>query len=264
MELNKIYNEDCLQTMSKIEENSIDLVLTSPPYNISRAKKNREYGLKECNVKYKDYADNLTNDEYREWTTKIFNQFDRILKKDGVVLYNISYGTEQIEKAELMWFVITDILSKTPFTVADCIVWKKRYALPLNASPNHLTRICEFVFVFVRKSDYYTFYRNHEVVSKSGKGQSWYNIFYNFLEAPNNDGVCKTHNATYSTTLCAKLLNIYGKRGGVCYDPFMGTGTTAIAAHRHKMQFIGSEISAEYCEYANKRIRNELKQLSLF
>lgn len=264
MELDKIYNEDCLQTMSKIDERSVDLVLTSPPYNISRTIKNREYGLKVCNVKYKDYTDNLSNDEYRDWTTKFFIQFDKILKKDGVILYNISYGTEYIEKSELMWYVITDILSKTPFTVADCIIWKKRNALPLNTSPNHLTRICEFVMVFVRKADYYTFHRNHEVISKSGKGQNWYNIFYNFLEAPNNDGACKTHNATYSTTLCGKLLNIYGKRGGVCYDPFMGTGTTAIAAYRAKMQFIGSEISKEYCDYANKRIENERRQLTLF
>lgn len=50
----------------------------------------------------------------------------------------------------------------------------------------------------------------------------------------------------------------------MCYDPFMGTGTTAIAAHRAKMQFIGSEISAEYCDFANERIENEVRQLSLF
>lgn len=91
-----------------------------------------------------------------------------------------------------------------------------------------------------------------------------YKNVFNFIEAPNNDGSCPIHKATYSTELCGKLLLLYTKEGDVVYDPFMGTGTTAIACHRGKRKWIGSEISKNYCEYANRRIASETSQMSLF
>ena len=95
-------------------------------------------------------------------------------------------------------------------------------------------------------------------------GQQHYKNYFNFIEAPNNDGSCPIHKATYSTVLCGKLLMLYTKEGDVVYDPFMGTGTTAIACHRVNRKWIGSEISKNYCDYANKRIAAETSQLLLF
>ena len=91
-----------------------------------------------------------------------------------------------------------------------------------------------------------------------------YKNVFNFLEAPNNDEVCPIHKATYSTILCRKLMLLYSKEGDVIYDPFMGTGTTAIACIKERRNYIGSEISKRYCEWAKKRILNETRQLSLF
>lgn len=79
----------------------------------------------------------------------MFDLYDKILEKDGVVLYNISYGTE---KPDLLWRVINEIIVKSNFSCADCITWKKNSALPNNANKNKLTRVAEFIFVFCRKS----------------------------------------------------------------------------------------------------------------
>ena len=91
-----------------------------------------------------------------------------------------------------------------------------------------------------------------------------YNNHFNYVEAPNNDEVCPIHKATYSTLLCRKLMLLYSKEGDVIYDPFMGTGTTAIACIKEKRNYVGSELSKRYCEWAKKRIKEERSQLTLW
>ena len=153
-----------------------------------------------------------------------------------------------------MWNSISDIIRHTNFTVADKIVWKKKSALPNNVSPNKLTRICEEVFVFCRKSEYKTFHANKEI-SKIGKnGQQFYKVLYNFIEAPNNDGSTSLNKATYSSDLCVQLLNMYAPQNGIIFDPFMGTGTTGIACEILNLNCIGTEIDAEQVEYSKERL----------
>lgn len=258
MKTNIVYNEDCKKTMSEhIDEKSIDIILTSPPYNTARtncdffndSKKGR------YTTRYVAFNDMKTAEEYSRWTIDIFNDFNKILKKNGVVLYNLSYGKHTHESFHLL---IADIIRNTNFTVADIITWKKKNAVPNTASPNKLTRICEYIYVFVRKNEYNTFNCNKKVVSHSkGTGQKNYENVYNFIEAKNNDGVCKIHKATYSSELCEKLLNIYGKEGYIVYDPFIGTGTTAIAATNLGMTCIGSEIYEDYVKIAKQRLNGE-------
>ena len=74
------------------------------------------------------------------------------------------------------------------------------------------------------------------------------------IESKNNDEVCPLNQATYSSDLCMKLLNIYASKDYLVYDPFMGTGTTAVACKQLGMNYIGSEISAQQCEWATSRL----------
>ena len=67
---------------------------------------------------------------------------------------------------------------------------------------------------------------------------------------------CPYNKATYSSELCEKLLKLYCPAGGVVYDPFMGSGTTAVACKKMGLKFIGSEISKNQCEWAEKRLQN--------
>lgn len=134
----------------------------------------------------------------------IFNKIDNILSENGVVLWNISYGSDasvNTESIGLMWLSIADIIRNTNFTVADRIIWKKNNALPNNVSKNKLTRICEDIFVFVRKNEYKTFNANKKVSSISKTGQKYYENIFNFIEAKNNDGSCKLNKATFSSDL---------------------------------------------------------------
>jgi DNA modification methylase len=96
------------------------------------------------------------------------------------------------------------------------------------------------------------------VVKTSPKGQNYYEIIDNFITAKNNDGSNNLNKATYSTELCEKLLSIYSTEGNLVYDPFMGTGTTALACKNLNMNYIGSEISLEQVKYSEERL-NEIK-----
>jgi DNA modification methylase len=266
IEINKIYNEDALHTMNKLDC-KVNAVITSPPYNTGGRVEYwsnkivngvRVYSQEK---RYDEYLDTKTSEEYIDWTIQLFDGYNRILEKDGVVLYNISYGNEN---SETMWLLIADIIRRTQFTVADCITWKKTTALPNGTSKNKLTRICEFVFVFVRKTEFLTFNSNKQVVTTSKKGQNFYEVFYNLIEAPNNDKSTDLNKATYSTELVRKLLLMYTKENDLVYDSFMGTGTTANACIIEKRNYIGSEISLKQCEYAEKRLKLYLNQTSLF
>lgn len=257
MSIIKFVQDDCIHFMNILSEKNrkVDVVLTSPPYNTSRPSSERS--MKNHEGRYKVYDDLKTGEEYCDWCVNIFNHIDTILKPNGVVLWNVSYGTDATINTEgigLMWNSISDIIRHTNFTVADKIVWKKKSALPNNVSPNKLTRICEEVFVFCRKSEYKTFHANKEV-SKIGKnGQQFYKVLYNFIEAPNNDGSTSLNKATYSSNLCVQLLNMYAPKNGLVYDPFMGTGTTGIACEILNLNCIGTEIDAEQVEYSKERL----------
>lgn len=250
--MDKIYNENCNVTMDRPElKGAVDIVITSPPYNTSRVGASDKY-----NSRYDTFSDFKDDSSYIAWTINVFNGYDKILKKDGCVLYNISYSSEN---THLIWLVIAEVIKKTNFTTADCIVWKKSNALPNNRSKNKLTRIIEYVFVFVRKTELNTFNTNKKIISTIEKtGQANYENVFNFFEAKNNDGSNDLNKATFSTDFVTKLIDMYASPDALIYDSFMGIGTTAkacIASNRH---YVGSELSAaqisHFQNWNNKRV----------
>lgn len=137
----ELYNGDCINVMNDLINKGIkvDKIITSPPYNIIRPNsKDRGYDL------YKDRK--MNNKEYAQWTINIFNIYDQILNENGCIIYNMSYGTEN---TECMSLTVAEILKNTNFTIADILIWKKKMATPNNVSSNKMTRICEFVYVFL-------------------------------------------------------------------------------------------------------------------
>lgn len=256
----KIFNNDCIDTMNCMVNynQKVDLVLTSPPYNTGRPD-NSEKSRNNYEGRYDIHLDTLSQSNYCQWVVDIFNKIDNILSENGVVLWNISYGSDasvNTESIGLMWLSIADIIRNTNFTVADRIIWKKNNALPNNVSKNKLTRICEDIFVFVRKNEYKTFNANKKVSSISKTGQKYYENIFNFIEAKNNDGSCKLNKATFSSDLVGGLLDIYANKNTVVYDPFNGTGTTGVACIQRNMTYYGSEISEAQCEYTLNRLKN--------
>lgn len=257
-ELNKIYNEKCSKTLRRMyEENyKFDLILTSPPYNTGRPS-NSERSRNHYEGRYDVHIDAMTSEQYVKAITKLFNMFDKTLQKNGVILWNVSYGSDASVTTQgigLVWLSVADIITNSPFTVADRIIWKKNSALPNNSSPNKLTRIVEDIFVFVRKDEYKTFQANKEVSKVGENGQTYYKNYFNFIEARNNDGACPYNKATFSSDMCTQVLSLYAKKGQTVYDPFMGSGTTAVACKKMGLNFIGSEISENQVKFSYERL----------
>lgn len=249
-----LYNGDCLEVMTNIDKNSIDIVLTSPPYNTSR----KNGTLKNHQKRYISYNDNKTDSEYIKWTLDVFNLINNILKINGCIIYNISYS---VSNPSLLYLTLAEIINKTNFCIAEHINWKKDCAIPNNVSSNKLTRICESVFVFCRKNELNTFLTNKKILYKNEYGQTIYENKFNLINAKNNDGSCEIHKATYSCELVDKLLDIYSySKDNIVFDPFLGTGTTLLSCEKLGLKGIGSEIEKQYFDIAYSRIASEYNQ----
>lgn len=243
----KIFCQDCVSFMENRSDSSIDLILTSPPYN-SKTKDRKDDPY---NKRYDVYDDVKNDDEYLEWMVKCFNLFEKILKKNKVVLLNFGYGSKN---AALPYLLVSQIQEKTKFTIVDTIVWKKQKCLPNNVSHNKLSRYFEFIFVFCRKDEIKTFECNKKVKSVSKYGQKFYENVKNVIEAPNNDCCNNLNKATFSTNLVLQLLQIYAtpQKDYIVYDPFMGIGTTAKGCIQYGVDYIGTEISQDQVDHFYK------------
>lgn len=238
IEINNIHNEDNLQTMKNIPNNYISGIICSPPYNITTKRKDMYY-----DNGYSD-NDNLSQDEYIEVRLKEFKEFSRIIEDKGVICYNISYHNEN---PILPTLLMTKIHQETDLTIADIITWKKSNSIPFQTSPTKLSRICELVYVIVKKEHLHDFTTNKQVSKLNEKtGQKFYKNYTNLIEAKNNDGVKCKLKASFSEEFVSKLIDIYFPVESVVYDPFMGIGTTARACKKLGRYYIGSELDKEH------------------
>lgn len=227
-------------------DNFIDGVICSPPYNISTTRSDMYY-----NTGYAEF-DNLSEEEYLEVRLNEFKEFQRVVKDNGVVLYNLSYTHENPILPNLL---VTKIHQETDLTLADIIYWKKSNAIPFQTSPTKLSRIVEPVYVFVRKEHLSNFVTN-KMVSKINEKtkQKFYKNYLNFIEAPNNDQNKAPLKALYSTDLVCQLIDVYFPTGSLIYDPFMGSGTTARACVKMGRDYLGSELKEEHYDFAIKSL----------
>ena len=236
--MNIIFNEDCLLTMKRPEmQQQVDVVLTSPPYNMT----SRKGGYADKSFRYDGYDDWKTQDEYLDFITNVFRGYDAVLVENGCVLFNFSYS---IENPALPYHLVSTICNDTSFTIADTIVWKKPTAIPHPASSNRCRRICEFVYVFCREKTLDTFTTNKSF-KVGANGQKYFDLVDNFIEAKNNDGSNDLNKATFSTEFAEKLLSIYAQPTALVYDNFIGIGTTAKACINRNLSYVGSELSSK-------------------
>lgn len=176
-----IYNEDYIETVERLYRagERVDMVITSPPYNTNK-KQGRTRTLLNTDgegypwVRYDTVQDAMSNREYCDFIASFMVDMDCIVEENGVVLVNLSYGNENPDG---ILQAVSSVIEGTEWTVADCIVWRKRNAMPNNCSPNRATRICEFVFVFVRKDELATFHANKPVKSVRKTGQKSFTTF---------------------------------------------------------------------------------------
>ena len=248
-----IYNESCIDCVrNDLEAHSVDCVVTSPPYG---------GGVHILNQRtYDVHNDHIDIDKYNKMCVDLFNGLDRVLKPNGVVCWNVSYNKQCSDQFIL---ALASIIQQTPFMIADVVTWKKSFATSLAESSNRLTRICEHVYILVRKTDTDTFYCNKPMSSIASDGRPKYKNIFNYIEAKNTDGHTDLNLACFSTEFVVKMLALYCPPGGKVYDPFMGTGTTAKACVNTNRPCVGSEISLKQCEYAKQRIDSLLGRVTI-
>lgn len=250
----KLYNGDCIDVMQKMIDQGIkiDKIITSPPYNIIKPNRDdRGYDL---------YNDGMTNEEYIDWTINVFNLSNKLMNKNGCILYNMSYGSEN---TECMPLTVASIINNTNFTIADILVWKKRGAIPNCMSSNKMTRITELVYVFCRKDEFKTFTCNKKISTVRDNGIINYENVFNFFEADNNDETQDLNKATFSTQFVQNLIDRYVLKEDIVLDMFNGTGTTIYCCEQNEIKSYGIELSEKQCEHTKKRFLKGVQTMLL-
>jgi len=223
LEFNKIYNMDCIEGMKLLDDNSIDCVITSPPYNLN----DKRY--------YKEYQDNLSSEQYVEWLNKISKELFRIMKKEGNILFNISYNNN----SKYEYIKIVNNFINNGFKLCETIVWLKK-GMPLTEI-NNLTRDCEFIFLFSKTDKYFTNQKKNQIIS-------------NVIKISNSNVQTQINSACFPKELISKLLKYFTKENDIVLDCFMGTGTTAVSCKEQKRNFIGFEIDEAQIIISQKRL----------
>lgn len=166
MELNKIYNEDCLKTLSRIEDNSIDLIITSPPYNknahaTANGKSEFWRAMRGRQIPYDLYSDDMPQEQYEEWQKQVISECLRVIKPTGSVFYN--------HKDIICDGVIIPPKWVYDFPIHQQIVWNRGSSLAND--PHYFQPITEYIYWIVKDPKLVFFDK-----SKSAFRQSVWNI----------------------------------------------------------------------------------------
>jgi len=265
IEINKIYNENCLETMARMPDGFIDLTITSPPYDDLRT--------------YNGYKFNFEG---------VAKELFRVTKNGGVVVWVVGDATINGSESGTS-FRQALFFKEIGFYLHDTMIYQKTgCAMP---SPNRYLANFEYMFIF-SKGKPKTFNliedRKNKFPERWGKGRkvrnkdgSWsyrdnykakeYGRRFNIWQYNNggqgygaSDTFAQKHPATFPEQLANDHIISWSNEGDLVYDPFMGSGTTAKMAIVGNRKWIGSEYSPEYVSLANERIQNHLLQQKLF
>ena len=253
MEVNKIYNENCLDTMAGMSDGFVDLTVTSPPYD----------GLRTYNGYSFPFED-------------IAKELFRVTKDGGVVVWIVGDATVKGSESGTS-FRQALYFKEIGFNLHDTMMYRKINYIPL--THNRYEQEFEYMFVFSKgkpktfnpimvvcktkgsKTKGRTFYQtnNQNTPTKGHKNDAVkeYKQKGNVWEVPTNAGT-KGHPAQFPEQLPNDHIISWSNENDLVYDPFMGSGTTAKMAILNKRNWIGSEISKEYCEIVEKRINENL------
>lgn len=247
METNRIYNEDCLKTLERMEDCTVDLVVTSPPYNKGfYADKNARQsdvwgGLNGRKIAYDVYSDDMEPSAYEEWQRRVISECLRVLKPTGSLFYN--------HKDIIYKGLIVPPKWVYDYPVRQQIIWD-RGSSPM-IDPHFFMPVNEWIYWIV-KSPKETYFDKDKSAYRT-------NIWRVNVEK-------NPHPAPFPQRLVNSLIASCSPEGGVVYDPYMGSGTTALCTINigGGRSYIGSEISEEYVRMAEERIALVLAEPKLF
>jgi modification methylase len=240
--LNKNICGDCLKIMRTMPDESIDLAITSPPYNLKNSTGN---GMKDGRGGkwekaalvngYANYDDCMPHEEYAKWQRKCLSEMFRLIKNDGAIFYNHKWRVQDglLQGRQ-------DIVDEFP--IRQIIIWRRKGGINFNAG--YFLPTYEVIYM-IAKPDF-----------KLVKGANSHGDVWEFTQELNN-----THPAPFPVALIDRIIG--STNAQVILDPFMGSGTTAIAAIQNGRSFIGIELSKQYVKMADDRISRAKLKLKL-
>jgi site-specific DNA-methyltransferase (adenine-specific) len=261
LDINKVYNGDSDLILKNIDSESIDLVVTSPPYDNLR--------------KYNGVGDTWNHDKFKE----IANKLCRTLKKGGVIVWNVNDKTENGSKTgtsfrQALYFMDLGL------NLNDTMLWKKKNCMPQVKQPRY-TQCFEYMFIFSKgkpktfnpimrpcKSAGLHYQSTAKIMGgESGRKSLDYHVNsemvdYNVWEmavAQNREtypvnGKEIKHPAVFPYELPYRHIQSWSNEGDIVLDPFAGSGTTLLAARDLKRKYIGIEMNSDYCEIIKQRL----------
>ena len=237
--VDKLIKGDCLSIMKDMPDECLDLVVTSPPYNLKNSTGN---GMKDGRggkwknaalVKgYSNYNDNMPHDKYVKWQRECLTEMYRLLKPEGAIFYNHKWRVQDGLLQDRQ-----DIVAEFP--VRQIIIWRRKGGI--NFNPGYFLPTYEVIYLIAKPL--------FQLAPKANAhGDVW-----EFTQEMNN-----SHPAPFPVDLISRIIS--STHANIVLDPFMGSGTTAIAALMNNRHYIGIEISSEYNAFAKSRIKNYNKQ----
>ena len=231
--LDKIICGDVLEVIRGIPDESIDLVVTSPPYNLKNSTGN---GMKDgrcgkwanaaLQKGYANYNDNMPHEEYVAWQRECLSEMMRVLTPDGAIFYNHKWrvqGGLLQDRADIV----------EGFPVRQIIIWKRKGGI--NFNPGYFLPTYEVIYLIAKK--------DFKLVPKANAvGDVW--EFGQEMKNP--------HPAPFPVALIERIIS--STNAEIILDPFMGSGTTAYAAKKLGRHYVGIELSEEYCTMAEERV----------
>jgi DNA modification methylase len=246
MKTNTIHNENCLDTMARMEDDFVDLTVTSPPYDNLRT--------------YNGYSFDFEN---------IAKELYRVTKEGGIVVWIVGDATVKGSETGTS-FKQALFFKECGFKLHDTMIWNKPNSMP-NVIKTRYRSSFEYMFVFTKGKPKTTNMiqepckyagvsikrtkGNIEAIGKdksnlTTKSEKIKSNVWDFIVAGTNYG----HPATFPEQLANDHIMSWSNEGDIVYDPFMGSGTTAKMAIVNNRRYVGSEMSKEYCEIAEERI----------
>ena len=241
IELDTIYNESCLETLKKIPNDFVDVVVTSPPYNMNLRIRKGEYCsrqiVKEISTKYEGFSDNLPIDDYNKFHSEVLSE---LLRVSNLIFYNVQIVTGSKRS-------IFKMIGDFHKNLKDIIVWDKGHAEPA-IQQQVMNRRTELILVF--EKDYPISRQFRSATFKRGTLDDIWEIKRHKSKRKDEN-----HGAVFPEELIFKIIENFSEQEDIIYDPFLGTGTAAVVAKKLKRKFIGSELLKSYYDLAKKRIK---------
>lgn len=255
--MNKIFNHSS-ELMSELEDKSVSLMVTSPPYNIDISYGNKWKDGKLVSSKGKKYSDNLKEEEYRKMLEKVINETKRVLKDDGQIWFNIKNRYNDDNMTPPFWIMdyFQDMYLK------NIIIWNFDWGGSTNK------RFCsryEYVFFFTKNKKNYTFnLEDVKIPALNYRPDRYKSQLKNPTDVwkmsliSGNSTERTEHPAQYPEELIERIIKTGTNKGDLVLDPFMGSGTTAVVAKKLGRNYIGYEIENDFIKIAEKRL-NDVK-----